>query len=91
MELKFGDDGWSQWFEHECVVEAPSFVKLGMYAQHELSTGTVVEDFVTQLYNWSLVKRFRIRKPKGLALLQESLYKLNTVGNYEQKLIGVNK
>lgn len=91
MELKFNTDGWSQWFEHEYAPKAPSFVKVGMYLQYVGGNGGVGEGFITQVERWQWVKRFRIRKPKGLALLEESMYKLNTVGNYEQKLIGVDK
>lgn len=94
MELKYGADGWSQWFEHGGVgCPCVGYYAQLVYAEYPFKAEAIVTGGLSWYWDsgYNPILRYRIRKPKGLALLQESLYRLNTVGNYEQTLIGVDR
>ena len=63
-------DEWGPWIEHGREKSAPRFVVVGMYINVDGFNGNTC-GFVEQLDNWTGVDRFRIRKPRGLTILEE--------------------
>lgn len=63
---------WGPWIEWGGRMAIPPGVRVGDYYQGLRMSGQSVEKRVERNHplNWSTLKRFRIRKPKGLTMLE---------------------
>lgn len=100
MDLKFGSDGWSQWVSILGDGNGRKYRGYLVQISFEYDVDWVSEGRLVSPRVWELLlignpkfrcfgdpKEFRVKKPKGLAMLEESMYELNITGNTEQKLL----
>jgi hypothetical protein len=66
-------DEWSDWIEWGGKGAVPNGVKAGDWYQGIGIKGQFVEKRVERNYpeNWKNIERFRLRKPRGLTMLEE--------------------
>lgn len=99
MGLKYESDGWTRWMviSSVSIKDARGMVNQLMFSREVdwVSTGILVTPRIWEFLMVGDVEfrsegeptHCRIRKPKGLATLEESVYNINITGDTETKLL----